>query len=76
MSTSGGPAQRDKDIEEIFEHIIDPVTGLAAESAAASVSVITDKAMLSDALATAFYLRGPELAKRFTNARAIFVPIE
>ncbi len=76
MSTSGGPAQRDANVEEHFEHIIDPVTGKSAQSAAASVTVITNDAMVSDALATAFYLRGPELAKRFPNARAIFVPIE
>jgi len=76
MSTSGGPAQRDRDIEERFEHIIDPVTGMPARSKAASVSVIADDAMLSDALATAFYLRGRELAKRFPEVRAIFVPFE
>ena len=76
MSTSGGPAQRDRDVEERFEHIIDPVTGMPADSAAAAVSVIADDAMLSDALATAFYLRGQELAERFPEVRAIFVPFE
>lgn len=77
MSTSGGPAQRDKIVEENFEHIIDPVTGLSANSKAASVSVITDSAMLSDALATAFYLRGPELAEeycsKYANVKVVFV---
>ena len=80
MSTSGGPAQRDRDVEERFEHIIDPVTGMPARSEAASVSVITRDAMLSDALATAFYLRGRELADRYCAehecARAVFVPFE
>ena len=76
MSTSGGPAQRDEHVGERFEHIVDPVTGSAAESVAASVSVITDDAMLSDALATAFYLRGPELARRFAGVRAVFVDPE
>lgn len=77
MSTSGGPAQRDRDVEETFEHIVDPVTGLAARSEAASVTVIADDATLSDALSTAFYLRGRELARRYCAAhpeiRAIFV---
>lgn len=77
MSTSGGPAHRDKDVEENFEHIIDPATGEPAMSEAASVSVIADDAMLSDALATAFYLRGRELATRYCAAhpgtRAVFV---
>lgn len=77
MSTSGGPAQRDRDIEEAFEHIIDPSTGMPAQSEAASVTVITEDAMLSDALATAFYLRGRELATRYCAAhpatRAVFV---
>lgn len=76
MSTSGGPAQRDANVEEHFEHIIDPVTGMPAKSTAASVAVVTNDAMISDALATAFYLRGPELAKRFPDARAIFVPVQ
>lgn len=80
MSTSGGPAQRDKDVEEAFEHIIDPVTGMAAASEAASVTVVTEDAMLSDALATAFYLRGRELAKNYCAAhpgtRVVFVDSE
>lgn len=78
MSTSGGPAQRDRDVEERFEHIIDPVTGLPAQSEAASVSVIADDAMLSDALATAFYLRGRDLASKYPEVEAIFVemPLE
>jgi thiamine biosynthesis lipoprotein len=73
MSTSGGPAQRDRDVEEHFEHIIDPVTGMPAQSEAASVTVIADDAMLSDALATAFYLRGRDLAQRYPDVRAVYV---
>lgn len=80
MSTSGGPAQRDRDVEERFEHIIDPVTGMPAQSKAASVSVIADDAMLSDALATAFYLRGQDFAESYCREHAgvkvIFIPIE
>jgi len=79
MSTSGGPAQQDRDVEERFEHIIDPVTGMPARGEAASVSVMTRDAMLSDALATAFYLRGREFAERYCaeheGIRAIFVPL-
>ncbi len=80
MSTSGGPAQRDKNVREAFEHIIDPLTGLTAESEAASVTVISDDAMLSDALATAFYLRGKALAeaycRRYPTISTIFVSID
>ena len=80
MSTSGGPAQRDPSVRECFEHIIDPVTGTQARSEAASVSVIAADAMLSDALATAFYLRGRELASRYCTGhegvRAVFVPFD
>ena len=46
---------------------------MPAQSKAASVTVIADDAMLSDALATACYLRGHEPAAHYTNARAIFV---
>ena len=73
MSTSGGPAQRDPDVDECFEHIVDPKTGAQAYGTAVSVSVITDDAMRSDALSTAIYLRGPELARRLPNIRAVFV---
>lgn len=80
MSTSGGPAQRDRHVEETFEHIVDPVTGMSAESEAASVTVITDDAVMSDALATAFYLRGRAFADRYCSEhariRTIFVSRE
>lgn len=77
MSTSGGPTQRDRCVEEHFEHIIDPVTGMSAQSEAASVSVITNDAMLSDALATAFYLRGrahtEDYCMKYANIKMVFV---
>ncbi len=78
MSTSGGPAQRDPNVREHFEHIIDPVTGAQAVSKAASVTVVATDAMLADALATAFYLRGKDLADRYcaghAGVKAVFVP--
>jgi len=80
MSTSGGPAQRDAEAEERFEHIIDPRTGMPAESGAVSVSVITDDAALSDVLSTAFYVRGQEFAEAYCKMhpiiKAIFVAID
>lgn len=76
MSTSGGPDQRDPDVAECFEHIIDPKTGGTAQSVAASVSVITHDAMISDALSTAFYLRGAGLIDDFPGVRAVFVDAE
>lgn len=80
MSTSGGPAMRDRNVEERFEHIVDPLTGQSAASEAAAVTVITDDAMLSDALATAFYLRGSAFARAYCashpDTRAMFVNID
>ncbi len=73
MSTSGGPAQRDPNVEEHFEHIIDPKTGEAANSAAASVSVITNDAMIADALSTVFYLRGASMVAAYPGVRALFI---
>ncbi len=76
MSTSGGPAQRDPNIEEHFEHIIDPKTGEAARSAAASVSVITSDAMVADALSTVFYLRGTGMVTAYPGVRALFMDVD
>ena len=65
MATSGGIRQRDESVEERFEHIIDPVTGRPAEPSAVSVTVLAPSAALADALSTAFYLRGKDLAEPY-----------
>jgi len=80
MSTSGGPRQRDEAVEERFEHIIDPVTGRPAQSDLVSATVITQDAALSDALSTAFYLRGRAFALDYCRShegvRAVLVEAE
>lgn len=81
MSTSGGVRQRDPEVEERYEHIIDPVSSApAAPGSVASVTVITDDAARADALSTAFYLRGRRLAERYCDSHpgvcALFVEEE
>lgn len=77
MATSGGVRQRDECVKERFEHIIDPVTGRPAEPSAVSVTVLAPKAALADALSTAFYLRGRDMAesycRRHSDISAIIV---
>ncbi len=70
MATSGGILQRDKAVRENFEHIIDPATGEQAAPAAVSVTAIAQNAAEADALSTAFYLRGEQLAQDYCRAHA------
>jgi len=67
LSTSGGE-------EQFFEHegtrygrIIDPRSGFPADRVS-SVTVIAPSAAITDALATAFYVGGPELAAAYCDA--------
>lgn len=77
MATSGGVAQRDEKVEERFEHIIDPATGMPARPSTVSVTVLADDAAAADALSTAFYLRDIELAEAYCGSHpgveAVFV---
>lgn len=73
LSISGGVIQRDESIEERFEHIIDPLTGMPAEPCVASASVIADDPAFSDAFSTAIYLRGRPLAGRLMSSEGIQV---
>lgn len=68
LSTSGGPRQRDEQVEEFFEHIIDPSTGEPVQTDLISASVITTDPTLADALSTAFYLRGKTFASHYCLA--------
>jgi len=80
LSTSGGPRQRDRAVEERFEHIIDPATGMPAWADVISATVIASDPALSDALSTAFYLRGKHFALDYCRAhegvRALLVEAE
>jgi thiamine biosynthesis lipoprotein len=64
MSTSGGEEQFFEYDGKRYGHIIDPRSGAPAEGVA-SATVIAASAALTDALATAFYVGGVELAERY-----------
>jgi thiamine biosynthesis lipoprotein len=66
MATSGSEEQFFVQDGKRYGHIIDPRTGLPAERVS-GVTVIAPSAALSDALATAFYVGGPELAERYCS---------
>ena len=64
MSTSGSEEQFFESNGRRFGHIIDSRTGWPAEKVS-SVTVVADTAALSDALATAFFVGGRDLAERY-----------
>lgn len=64
MSTSGSEEQSFESNGRRFGHIIDSRTGWPAEKVS-SVTVVANSAALSDALATAFFVGGRELAERY-----------
>ncbi|HEY0765897.1 MAG TPA: FAD:protein FMN transferase [Pyrinomonadaceae bacterium] len=64
MSSSGSEEQFFESGGRRFGHIIDSRTGWPAEKVS-SVTVVANAAALSDALATAFFVGGRELAERY-----------
>ena len=66
MSTSGSEEQFFEHNGRRFGHIIDPRTGWPSELVA-GVTVIASSAAVADALATAFYVGGPELAATYCS---------
>lgn len=64
MSTSGSEEQFFESGGRRFGHIIDSRTGWPAEKVS-SVTVVADSAARTDALATAFFVGGRELAERY-----------
>lgn len=75
LATSGNAANGGQ-IEGIsYSHIINPATRRPISNALSSVSVISDTAMRSDALASALMVMGPELGLAFArreNIAALF----
>lgn len=67
MSTSGSAEQFFEHNGRRYGHIIDPRTGLPAEGVS-GVTVIARSAAVADALATAFYVGGPELAEHYCSS--------
>jgi thiamine biosynthesis lipoprotein len=64
VSTSGSEEQFFEHDGQRYGHIIDPRFGWPAQDVT-SVSVVARSGAMSDALATAFYIGGRELAERF-----------
>ncbi len=64
MSTSGNEEQFFEHNGKRYGHIIDPRNGRPAEDVL-RVSVVAGSAALTDALSTAFYVGGPDLAERY-----------
>jgi thiamine biosynthesis lipoprotein len=64
MSTSGSEEQFFEHRGRRYGHIIDPRTGVPAGSVT-SVTVVAEATAVTDALATAFYVGGRELAERY-----------
>lgn len=67
MATSGSDEQYFECDGKRYGHIIDPRTGWPADGVA-GVTVVTASAAVADALATAFYIGGRELAERYCGA--------
>jgi FAD:protein FMN transferase len=67
MATSGTEEQFFELNGKRYGHIIDPRTGFPAEGVI-SVTVVAQSAAVADALATAFYVGGAELAERYCLA--------
>jgi thiamine biosynthesis lipoprotein len=67
LSTSGSEEQFFEHDGQRYGHLIDPRSGWPAQRVT-SVSVIARSAAISDALATAFYIGGRELAEKYCAA--------
>lgn len=76
VSTSGSYERVIKQDENVYHHILDPITGYPADSGITSVSILCESGILSDALSTACFVLGGEegllLAEEF-NAHAVIV---
>lgn len=77
LSTSGSEEQFFEHDGQRYGHIIDPRSGWPAQQMT-SVSVVARSAAISDALATAFYIGGREVAEKYCAANpdvlAIMLP--
>jgi thiamine biosynthesis lipoprotein len=69
LSTSGNEEQFFEHQGRRYSHIIDPRSGWPAQGVT-SVSVVAPTAALSDALATAFFVGGRELAEDYCRAHS------
>ena len=77
LSTSGSEEQFFEVQGKRYGHIIDPRSGQPAEGVT-SVTVVAQSTAVSDALATAFYVGGRELAERYcaTHPEVLVIMLE
>jgi len=77
LSTSGSEEQFFEHQGQHYSHIIDPRSGWPA-SGVTSVSVVAPTAAISDALATAFFVGGRQLAEQYcqTHADVLVIMLE
>ena len=77
LSTSGNDEQYFEHQGKRYGHIIDPRSGQPAEGVS-GVTVVAQSAAVADALATAFYIGGPDLAQRYcsTHSEILVIMLE
>ncbi|MFH1767965.1 MAG: FAD:protein FMN transferase, partial [Candidatus Omnitrophota bacterium] len=67
VATSGSYEQFFQYQGKRYSHIVDPKSGYPAQNGVVSVTVVTKNCTSADALATAFFVMGPDKIKQFVT---------